>query len=571
MRKSVVKKKFLLLLALVNILLVKSQDIEQMLSSDPLKIRGSVNLSSTAYAASGVENKREPFTWMATGNLGISLFGIDIPLTFSYSNRKAAYTQPFNRLSLSPSYRWIKTYIGHSSMTFSNYTLAGHQFLGGGVELTPGNWYFGAMYGQLKKATDFGPDTLPNPDGSFRRMGYGVKGGYNGQNSQLNLTVFNARDEWSPGMAVPDSTTIKPMENTVTSLGGRQKLFGRLSLEGEWARSMLTTDIRAAETPDRYTNEPFGLLMKTRGTTQGFNAFNAGITWEAEAFAIQARMEQVDAGYQSLGAYYCNNNFRNYTLIPSVNLWKGKLNLSANVGLQEDNLNKTDDYTSTRWVGSINANCTAIEKWNFNLTYSNFSNYTKAKPLQDPFYQDEFDSLSFYQISQNAAGSVAWQFGNQTTPQGLSLNLTYQRTGDHPAGNSVPVNTNIYTSNLAYTYAIPKTGTAIQTGLNAFLNQMPEYHQTTLGPMAGVSRSFLKTTLRTGIISSYNQVWQADSTLSQVLTANLNLSFNPKVKNEKLGKHTLSFNTGWVKRFPSSAAIKRSDELTVIAAYGYSF
>ena len=41
------------------------------------------------------------------------------------------------------------------SMNFSQYTLANHIFTGAGVELTPKNFKFSAMYGQLKKAVEF--------------------------------------------------------------------------------------------------------------------------------------------------------------------------------------------------------------------------------------------------------------------------------------------------------------------------------------------------------------------------------------------------------------------------------
>ena len=59
-------------------------------------------------------------------------------------------------------------------MSFSPYTLSGHEFLGGGVELTPDKipFKFSAMYGRLQKATE--PDTLSG-DPSYKRMGGGFK------------------------------------------------------------------------------------------------------------------------------------------------------------------------------------------------------------------------------------------------------------------------------------------------------------------------------------------------------------------------------------------------------------
>lgn len=549
---------------------LNAQDIQNILNAKPLEIGGSLNLSSTAYAANGVPVKRDPFTWIASGNLNLQVFSIDVPLSFSYTNRKAAFSQPFNRLSIAPSYKWIKTYIGYNSMQFSNYTLAGHEFWGAGVELTPGKWYIGFMKGRLREEVPFGSDSILNPAASFKRTGSGFKVGYTTSNSEISMNIFHASDKVTDLFLIPQKASITPMENTVGSIAGRQKIAEKLSLEGEFATSMLSTDIRNEAQTDANINSPLGWFMTYRSSTTVKHAWHGGITWSEELFSIQARVEQVDGGYQSLGAWYANNNFRNYTLMPTVNLFEGKLNLAANIGLQQDNLNNADDFTSSRWVGSFNVNTTLIEKWNMNGTYSNFTSFTKAKPLQDPFYTDEFDTLSFYQVSQTFSGSVSHQFGSTETPQGLSFNATYQQTGDHPAGNTSPSKIDLYTFNTMYTYSMPKTGTALQGGLNTFYNKMEIGSQFTFGPMAGISKTFLEAKLRGGLNTSYNKVWMEDSDQSTVLVSNLMMGYTPKAKEESKGKHMVNANFGFVKRYKSTL-IPKSGELTFLISYSYGF
>ena len=122
-----------------NILHAQQIDPDALSLKKGIKINGGLGLSSVYYSSNGVASYQpDPFTWFATGNLNISLFGINTPFSFSYSNAHAQYTQPFNRLRILPKYKWVRLYLGTSSMNFSNYTLAGYTFNGYGVELTPG-------------------------------------------------------------------------------------------------------------------------------------------------------------------------------------------------------------------------------------------------------------------------------------------------------------------------------------------------------------------------------------------------------------------------------------------------
>jgi len=578
---------FLFLLFLLIPIITKSQDIEQIIKSDPLKVSGSLNFSANGYHAQGIEQRRQPFTWVASGNLGIAILGYNVPLSFSYSNRKATYKQPFNRLSLSPSYKWVKTYIGYSAMEFSKYSLAGHQFFGGGLELTPGKWYLGFMYGRLNEAKPLMNDTIPNPDGAYKRMAYGIKTAYLGQNSQYGISVFKAADELSSQSEVLENQEVKPMENLITSFNFKQKVLQHLFLEAEIAHSVLTTDIRTNETTNLNNNETFGFIMQTHTSTNASNAFNTGLTFEAGNFAIQARFEQVGAGYQSLGAYYAQNNFRNYTLAPSISFISGKVNVSGNFGLQQENLNKADGILTKRWVGAVNSSVAVIKNWNIGFSYSNFTNFTKEKPLQDPFYKNEFDTLSFYQITQNATANFNYQFGNKNKPMIINGNFSYQKTKDNASHDSISTDVDVYTANLMYIFSIPQTGWAMQSGVNAFWNIMENNKQKTVGPMLGINRSFMKSTIRCGFTASLNQMWQADSMASKIVASNFSLSYNPKSNkkgksaekekvqekgtNKAKNKSSFTFNAGWVKRFPVSELIKKSNEFSFVIRYGYSF
>src|SRR5687768_14332581 len=135
-----------------------TQNLEKIGKDDMLKMSGGLAFNTITYFSDGaVHPSREPFTWYASGNVNISILDVSLPFTYTYSNQGGKYTQPFNRTSLNPHYKWIKSQIGLTSMTFSPYTLSGHLFLGAGIELTPGKWKISLMAGRLNKEIAFNP------------------------------------------------------------------------------------------------------------------------------------------------------------------------------------------------------------------------------------------------------------------------------------------------------------------------------------------------------------------------------------------------------------------------------
>src|SRR5690606_10240485 len=180
--RSIKKWKFIsfLLILIPVISFSQTVDYETITTSKPLQVSGSVSASGVYYD-SNYNTNREPFTYYLQGGVNVNIYSFSVPITFSYSNQGSdlGYKLPFdfNRLSLHPKYKWITGHIGNVNMSFSPYTLNGHQFTGGGIDLTPeGAFKISAMTGRLLRATadDGDPKTLP----AFNRMGYGLKTRY---------------------------------------------------------------------------------------------------------------------------------------------------------------------------------------------------------------------------------------------------------------------------------------------------------------------------------------------------------------------------------------------------------
>lgn len=567
MRKQVV------LFALIGLCFFsgQAQDLGNIDWKTPVKINGGASMSWTGYSHGGVgSGKRDPLTYTISGNLGISILDWSIPLSFAYSTRQLSYSQPFNRIGVSPRYKWIRLYGGYTSMSFSPYSLSGHSFLGAGVELSPGPCRFSVMYGRLNERIKYDPERQNTP--CFTRMGYGVKVGYDVENSALYLSVFTAKDD-RKSIELPADTILKPKQNVVITLQGRQKIYGKFYVEGEYASSVLTNDMNGAG-PMR-KKAMLGKLIGTNGTSIVSDAFNLLVAYRGEKASTELKYERVNPEYETLGAYYVNNNFDNLTVAQTLMLQEGKINLTGNFGVERSNLVLRETNSDTRLVGSLSGSYTPNEKWSYNLSYSNFTSFTKIRPLDDPYFKDEMDSLSFYQVNQTASGSISHSIMSGQNRHSLMFNGSYQRSSDKLVHRDTSNLSNFYNGTIMHSYSIKATGVGFSESFNYFYGNGRGMKTLAYGPTLSASKAFLNGKLMSALMCGYNFTQVNGAAGGKVLTAGLNGSYTPaKQKKDEKAKvafrHRINGNVAFIKRF-STATTKGGHELTAVFTYAVSF
>lgn len=551
-----------------------AQNLESLSVKKGFDISGSINMNGVGYYAHGIEQRRDQFNWFLTGSLNVKLFGYDAPFSFSYSNANTSFSQPFNQFSFQPQYKWVKTYVGYNSMNLSNYTLAGHVFFGGGVELSPGKWRFSAMYGRLRKAVPFDlEDSTQHYLASFKRMGYGFKAGYDNNGDAVSFTLFTAADDVNSIPFVLQESQLTPMKNVAMSLAFRKKLGQHFFVEAEYGISSLITDVRANTEADSVSVNSSNLiqaLLPENSTSRYFDALNASVGYQGSIFSLSLRYERIAPEYQTLGAYYFNNDIRNITIVPSVRLLQNKLNLAANVGFQRNNLDDARASTTERFVGSLNANYVPDEKWNFTCNYSNFSSYTNMRPLADPFFQNSLDTLNFYQVSQTLSSTAVRTIGNSQKPQSLMLTVSYQTANDESAYEGGDVQSNFLTTNMAYSYTLVATHTTIGAGTNVYANNAAGVKSTYWGPMINITQSLFDKMVRISWACSYNKTSGNNISSSPVLNNRVGMSLTPR-SDSKSGRHNFSIGLNLVNRLKDTAQQKAFSELTGTVSYGYLF
>jgi len=277
-----------------------------------------------------------------------------------------------------------------------------------------------------------------------------VKAGYQFTNQDIEISMFKGWDVRNSLEKDALDSTLKPMENVVMTFSGKTKIFGKFTLSGEIAGSSITLDNRLPVIQKKNIYTISG-LMKSHQSTSIHHAYKTQLSYSFSTASIGAAYEHVDPNYQSLGAYYSNNDFENYTINLSSTFFKSKINLSMNTGLQYDNLDEKKNSQTSRYVSAINLGFNISERLSLTTGYSNFSTYTNIRsPFEDinqptPIYY--VDSLKFTQISEsfNASANIGIS-KNENAQQNIGIMGNYMQSKDKQGeGNNI---SNIYSSRI---------------------------------------------------------------------------------------------------------------------------
>ena len=549
-----------------------SQNLETIGKEKPIKISGGVSLSQIGYAASGISSRRDPYSYFATGNLNVSLYGWNVPLSFSYSNQGVSFLQPFNQFSMHPTYKWITLHAGFTSMNFSPYTLGGHLFSGVGVDATPtSKLKISALYGRFLKAVQ--PDTTAGSkvQAAYDRYGYGMKVGYGDGKDFVEAIVFRAQDEQQSIRFVPEAQGILPQENLVLGFTGGKSLFQKLLLRLEWATSAITRDTRASHTSTENPLGNVGGLFTPRTSSSYYNAMKANVTYQGNGYSVGMGYERIDPQYRTLGSYFFNNDLENITINAATALMQGKVNLSANVGTQRDNLDESKATTLKRLVTAVNVAFAPTQRFNLALSYSSFQSFTNVRSqfvnINRLTQFDFLDTLNFTQISQNATINSMYQVGNNKNKrQTVSLNLTAQDAADKQGQVTQNSGLRFYNFNSAYSLSITPRNLTLSLAFNLSMSDGAMSQSRTFGPTGSLSKQFFDKKLRTTLSVSQNESFANGLNTGSIL--NGRLSGNVSIKK----KHNLNLSAVLVNRSSKQeGAAKSFTEFTATLGYVYSF
>lgn len=541
---------------------------------NPFKIGGGVSAGAT-YFNSNRGNGREPFVYNFTGNLNVSFYSFSMPISYNFTNLggKLNYQIPFNfnRLSLNPRYKWVSAYVGDVAMTFSPYSLAGHQFTGGGIELTPDSPFkISAMYGRLLKAVN--DDGNPNSIPSFERWGYGSKLEFIKSKYKVGLVGFYAKDLENSITQIPSANSITPKENLVVGLTFESQINNEFKLYADYSNSSLVQDTRA--TGKSAKSGLASLFLNGNSSTQNFNAYKVGFDYRIQKTTLGASFERVDPNYKTLGAYFFANDLQNIMVNAARPLFNNKVNLTFNAGIQRDNLDNKKAQTTNRLVGTLNMNIKFNDRFTTSINFSNQTTTTNVNP--DQFIQinqvnpelNQVDQINYRQLSRNASFNANYALPDtKRTKRTFALNYAFNQVANEQGGViRLGQLSSFHNVNTFYSLFWVKSKWALNSSLNFTHNTIGKLNSTTIGPVIGVNKKFLKDKLVTQFATAFNT---SKGETSSAQNFNFRLTSNYKLFEEHHFNAMISQVMSSTKN--QSTASKQFHDLTITFGYSFNF
>jgi hypothetical protein len=474
--------------------------------------------------------------------------GISLPFSAVLGNQGSSFRQPFNQFGVSPTYKWATVHAGYRNVSFSPFTLAGHTFLGGGVELNPGKLRLGAVYGRFNKAISTNlaePDIIP----AYQRTGYAVKVGYGKPGNYVDLIMLRAKDDSASIISAPQSVTqtVVPAENLVVGLTTRLLIVKHITVELDAAVSAFTRDVRATIVSGEGSSPItrfFGRLLTPRLSTQVTQATQAAIGYRGQQAGIKLQYKRIDPNFQTMGAYYFQSDIESYAIAPNLTLLEGKLRLSGSYGIQYDNLAQNKSARTGRTIGSLVVSYNPETKFGVDVQLSNYgiSQQAGIRPL--------IDTVRLAQNNLSATVNTRYTLQKEDVLQVFTLTTTYQKLSDLNANTASQTENNNINLNLGYFYQQTTTGWGFNGMLSYTQTQLPvavgDSNRTVrfYGPTIGATQAFFDKKLTTSASGSY-LINQQSGLLGKVLTISANAGYQlAKRQNLSLAINYLNSNTG---------------------------
>lgn len=484
---------------------LEAQNIGEFGKGKAFEFSGSVGLGSTFTMQQGVNSRRVPFSWYINGSPTFKIYDVTIPFSFVWSEQERSFSQPFNKYGASPYYKWVTIHAGWRNLYFSDYTLAGATFLGGGIELKPAKFRFTALYGKFRNKVSVDEENrgrfsylLP----SYERWGMGAKIGFGKGPNFTDLIFFRAIDKKDSVLARnADSASVKPMENISIGIKSNYLFFKKFDLNIDFALSAVTLDSRINDSAIANIAElkPLTPFININRSTRPYLAGNTSLGYNHKYFRIKLEFRRVDPEYQTLGSYYIANDLQQYTASPTFMLFKNKVILNGSYGIRTNNLLNDQLSTTTSKIGSAYLNINPKPHFGLSLNYSNYGTDLNSGRVQLN------DSILFSIINQSIGGSLRFSKTKGKKTKSFVLNAQTQSLQDNNIITRANTESNTMVVSASYTKGNGQKG--INWSLNSNYTQVNNNAGIfqLIGPAFNIRKSFTKAKLNITASASFQQ------------------------------------------------------------------
>ncbi len=459
-----------------------------------VKITGGLAATTAFYSSTGINARKAPFSYILSGNVNVNIYGYNIPLSFVVSDKNSQFRQPFNQFGLSPKYKWVTLHLGYRNIRFSPYVLNGHTIYGAGVELNPGKFRFGAIYGRFKRKINIAhkvDEPLLDTSNIFSRKGYSVKIGYGSQNTYLDFVFLKVTDDTLSLLSQDWQKATSPQANAAFGINTKIRFASKINFHANVGYSLFTKNIFATKIEDKDVQLATDYLIPVNLSSQHYGAYEAGLTYRpSNYFNTSLKYKRIDPGYKTMGVYYMQNDVSNFTLNMGSNLWHSKIQINTSIGLESNNLRHLRKTTTKRWIGSANLNFTPNKNFGLAANYANYSINQMGDEIQIA------DSIKLYQTNSQIMINPRYMiFGKNANHIFILVYNNSQLNDKNPITNQFSgFKLNNYMFN--YNLNLLKSGLNLSLGYNYAIVKMKLSDNVNSSFTLGIGKSFFKNKLR---------------------------------------------------------------------------
>lgn len=424
------KSKVILTLSFILLcsIFAKAQKIEDLGKQKPFDISGSIGGGMNFFSSNEDFASRDPFNWNLHAGLTPSIYGIAIPLSFSMTQFSQSYTTPFSRFGMSPTYKWAKLHLGYRSMSFSPFVFDGQSFLGAGIELNPGKFYFAGFYGRLNRAISEDTTIDRRIQPQYARHGYGLKVGIRDEAKEITLEYLRAFDDIGSIKLYDDSTSsLVPQSNNVIGTSWKLTFFKKVNFSGNFAASLFNRNIHYGVI-DSLGDKKIPTFVTEVAPLTYSSVFNwsgqaqLGVSLQHLNASVGYRRVQPD--FKSLGVPYMLDDLEMVNANLGTSMFRGKVNLNADFNTQRNNLANMLSSKLVSSTGTFSASAFVSQNLNVNATL------TGAEVLQKDGLIKLNDSTRMNQLMLTFMLSPLLNFSGNGLQHSISNNFSYTNLDD---------------------------------------------------------------------------------------------------------------------------------------------
>ncbi len=541
------------------IFLFLSTDIFSQSTNHDWQLNGFLSAYGESYFSNNLTPRRDDFTWRVSGNPTLTYKNFSLPVYFLAGSYENVSRQMFNRIGISPHYKWITVHLGYRSVEFSPLVVSQVYFLGAGVELNPSIIRLGFIRGRILRPVPI--SALPNNQPSYERNGYAVKFGLGTKENFVDLIFFNGRDDTN---SIAGDTVynplVKPQENVALGISSKLRIKKNIFFQVDGGASLRSRDLHNSiiddngEIPDQFNS-----IYILRASSLFNTAIKSRIEYRDTKYNFGFEYHRIDQDYTTLAINYMRTDLQRFGLFVKQNFLKNRLKIHVKTDWEHNNLRHNKISETQRNNNMLHALYRMNRSLIFNFSFLNSNMNTSVNEVYSTYVVSSKQRNHIVSLNTNYIFPRQTKY-TQVANVGFSITDSKIRAQElNPAvqkSNSFNLSSN-YSLTIADLELMIHGG--FDFGSSAYHSGASVFNTNYRHPHAGVQKMFLEKKLTASLLTSVYFNRAGGALINTVWRGNLAAAY-------KIFQSTsLQLRLSQMLNHPASAMLPNSAEFIISA------